>query len=387
VNLPLFIAWRYLFAKKSHNIINVISFISAAGLAIGTAALILILSVYNGFNCVVEENLSSSDPDILIVRPDRSVFEPEDSPQLREIISDSRVAMSSGVLEFGVYFKYDKNESVGYIRGVDEFPGVRLRLGDIPQAISGMGLASRLDIRPSRTVPLKIYYPDRDSNISLIDPSSSLREAEVYPGELVNFGAEQDDKMAVVPIETARKLFSAPEGAVNGLSLYLKDNSKPAVESFRKSFHPDGFLLLDSHRQHPDLFRMMSLEKAAVFLILVLIVLIVSFNIFGSLSMLIIEKEEDVRTLRSLGAGNELIRRIFLLEGSLVSLLGMLEGLVIGVGLALAQQYLGIIKMPGNFLVDSYPVVLKWTDVVVSAFSVASIGVLIALLPSRKAVA
>lgn len=386
MKLPFFIASRYLFARKSHVIINVISWISAAGLAIGTAALIIILSVYNGFDRIIEENLSSTDPDILIRRVDGDIFLAGDTPSLMSVLDREEVEMTSGILEFEAYLKYGGHEAAGLLRGMEKMPGVQLTAGDIPQAVAGMSLAASLGIRCGRVEPLKIYFPDRKRKLSMADPASSLHCEDVFPNAVLNLGAELDDKLVIIPLESARKLYNGQQGCVNGIALYLKDNSRRAVSKFRRSVSVDEFQLLDSRRQHPELFKMMKLEKGAIFLILMIVVLIVAFNIFGSLSMLVIEKEEDTATLRALGMQDGTIRNLFLLEGWLITLTGLLAGLVAGVCISLIQQHFGLVKMPGNFLVDAYPVVLKWTDVLLSAVCVSLIGLVVAIAPSRKAV-
>ena len=199
----------------------------------------------------------------------------------------------------------------------------------------------------------------------------------------MSISSDTDAELLIVPLHTMRNLLGSSGEEVSGVELRLTDNSRRAVKRFKKDY-ASRCTLLDSVEQHPTLYRMMKYEKAAVFFILLFVVIIVAFNIFGSLSMLIIEKKEDIATLKAMGARDSMIRRIFMLEGWLISLLGLAVGLVVGVALALLQQHLGIVKMPGNFLITAYPVVVKAGDIILTAAGVALTGLVIALLSTRN---
>lgn len=372
MSLPWRIAVRYLFSKKSHNVINVISMVSAVGLAIGSAALVLILSVYNGFNNVIEENMSEMDPDILLVRDDGKMFVPGD--ETAELLRSPEVARTGKVLEFNVYARYDGRQGAARLRGLE----------DMPHTLTGMAFSYRMGINPHLSEPLELYFPDRKRGFSAVNPSSSLRMEKVYPFDRVNFGSELDAKMVAVPLEVATSLYG--DECVSGIEICLKDGSPSSIRKFIDSHGVPGFVLLDEHMQHPELYRMMKLEKAAVFLILLLVVLIVALNVYGSLSMLVMEKKGDIATLRAMGATDGTIRRIFLFEGWLISLAGMAAGLVVGLVLALLQQKFGIVKMPGNFLVSAYPVSVQIKDLVLTAAGIGLIGLVIAFFPSKKSI-
>ena len=216
----------------------------------------------------------------------------------------------------------------------------------------------------------------------MADPASSLNVATVFPSGVVSVNNDTDRTLLVVPIEVMRDLCSC-ENEVTGLEIRLKDKSPRAVRSLSHKLGPE-YVLMDRTAQHPETYRMMKYEKMAVFLILLFVVIIVSFNIFGSLTMLIIEKREDMATLSSLGAAPSMIRRIFVLEGWLISLAGLVAGLILGVGLSLLQQRLGIIKMPGSFLIDAYPVIIKPLDIIFTCAGVALVGLTVALAASGK---
>ncbi|MBQ9462154.1 MAG: ABC transporter permease [Bacteroidales bacterium] len=396
MNVPLFIARRYLFARKSHNVINVISAISAAGMAIGTAALVLILSVYNGFDSLIEKNVGDLSPDLLMVSPEHAAhFEP-DSLLLDRLAADERVAGLRCVLEDNVFLTYGERQSIARARGVDDgfedsgalvehiYEGTfQLHKGDIPTAIVGSSLARKLNIHPRFIDPVILYYPDREGQISPSNPTASARSAKVFPAGLMSISSEVDAELIIVPLHTMRSLMGSRGEEVSGVELILKDGTKKGIRSFKRSYAAEC-RLLDRYEQQPTLFKMMRYEKLAVFFILLFVVLIVALNIYGSLSMLIIEKTDDVATLRAMGASDGLVRRIFVFEGWLISLLGMITGLVAGVSLALAQQKFGLVKMPGNFLIESYPVILKAQDIVLTVLSVAVVGLVIALLSTGR---
>ena len=396
MRLPLFIARRYLFARKSHNVINVISAISAAGMAIGTAALILILSVYNGFDSLIKQNLGDLDPDLMWVDGGGAAKFVPDSSLADAFAADPRVASVCYTLEDNVFLCYSDKQSIARAKGVDEnyeehgrlashvYEGaLQLHKGDVPMAIVGSALAHKMGIHPRFIDPLLLYYPDRNAAISVSNPTSSARSEKLFPAALMSISSDTDAELLIVPLHTMRSLLGSSGEEVSGVELRLTDNSRRAVKRFKKDY-TSRCTLLDSVEQHPTLYRMMKYEKAAVFFILLFVVIIVAFNIFGSLSMLIIEKKEDIATLKAIGARDSMIRRIFMLEGWLISLLGLAVGLVVGVALALLQQHLGIVKMPGNFLITAYPVVVKAGDIILTAAGVALTGLVIALLSTRN---
>lgn len=384
----LTIAWRYLFAKKSHNIINVISAISAVGMAIGTAALVIILSVYNGFSGIISDNLADIDPDIRIESATGRTFAPDSLINLmpRGIRSVGRT------LEFSVFAQCDEKQAVAFIKGADSVfeneSGIKehilarspaLHKGELEMAVIGSGISMKLGANPRFLYPITLFYPETDSKISLADPASSLNSADVWPGGVMSCNADLDEKLIIVPLEIAEELYG--QEVVSGLELRLSDTSAKSIRSMVITLEDivgDDYIVLDRIHQHKELYRMMNLEKAAVFLIMILIVLIVAFNIFGSLTMLMIEKEEDMATLRAMGADDSMTRRIFVLEGWMISIFGMLAGLVTGSLSAFVQQKTGLVKMPGNFLVSAYPVDIQAGDIILAALGVAVVGLVIA---------
>ena len=396
MRLAPFIAGRYLFAKKSHNVINIISAISAIGMAVGTAALIIILSVYNGFDSLIRSMMSTVEPDLLITPSAGKVFVPE-GEAYDWIYDQPEVLSMCCILEENVFISYDGSQGLAKAKGVDwiyeeESPladnirngEFRLYKGDIPQAVVGGSLAYGLGINPRFISPIEIYYPSRTKRVSLADPASALEKAKVFPSGVFSINEDVDKELMIVPIETMRQLLDYDD-EVSAIEIRVVEGTgrkelRQLQEGIAKRLG-GGFEVKDRYRQNEVLYKMMMYEKLATYLILLFVIIIIAFNIFGSLTMLIIEKEDDIRILRSMGADRKLIRRIFVLEGWMISLAGMAAGVAAGTVLALIQQHFGIIKMPGQFVVQAYPVILSWSDIAITAAAVAAIGYLIALLP------
>lgn len=372
MKLSLYIAKRYLFAKKSHNVINIISAISATGMAIGTAALIIILSVYNGFDNIIRQNLSESDPDYLILPSEGKTFNGSDLPlsALAETFS------ISGIIEESVFITYGGNQGFAKARGVENSDSSSLWLGDIARAKFGPGIASELGINPRFVENAFLYFPDRNAKFSPVNPEAALNNVRVKPVDIFTSTTEFDNDLVIVPIELMRTLLGYGEDEFTAVE--LRGRAGAALDL------GNDFVILDRYHQHPEIYKMMKYEKAAIYLILIFIVIIISLNIFGSLSMLIIEKQGDIDTLHALGADDKLIRKIFALEGWLISLLGMVSGLVVGILTVVIQSRFGIVKLPGNYLVDAYPVALQWTDVLLTAAAVTAIGFIISLSAGRN---
>lgn len=418
MKLPLLFALRYLFARKSHNVINIISAISAAGMAVGTAALIIILSVYNGFDGLVRSSMSTLDPDFLITPAAGKVFVPEEHREAFDRLYEMpEIETMCTVLEESVFVSYDKRQASARAKGVDEVyeeqtalrehirsGQFRLHRGDIPEVCVGAGLAWQLGLNPRFVTPLEIWYPSRGRSVSLANPAGALNCAKVYPTGTFSINSDVDTQYIILPIEKMRELLEY-EDEVSGVEIRLrgedgagsagadvdrggwrvgqKTDVRRVGAEIARIMGPD-FVVKDRYRQNESVYKMMTYEKIVIWMILLFVVLIIAFNIFGSLSMLIIEKKEDIGTMRHLGMPERSIRRVFVLEGWMISLLGLFIGLVVGLAFAYLQQETGFVKMPGNFLVESYPVVIQPLDILVTAVSVALVGWLIALIPARR---
>ena len=398
MGIGLKIAWRYLFAKKTQNVINIISAISACGMAVGTAALIIVLAVYNGFDSIVSSSLSCVEPDLLITPASGKYFVPEGGIY-GQLYSDPSVKSICCVLEETVFLSYGKKQATAQVRGVDEIyeeesdiashivrGEYKLHKGSVPLACLGTALAHRLEANPAFVTPMEIWYPSRTRKFSAISPAASLESVKVWPSGIFNINSEVDEQLVIVPIETMRELLELKE-EVSAVEIRLVPG-EGNVTALRKAISDalgTEFLVKDRYMQNESLYKMMKYEKAAIYLILIFMVLVISLNIYGNLTMLTIEKRGDIFTLKSMGAGDALIRRIFRLEGWLITLVGLVIGAAVGIAVVLLQEHFGIVKMPGGFLVSAYPVILQWTDVALVCISIALIGWLVTLVPSRRA--
>ena len=365
-------------------------------MAVGTAALIIIMSVYNGFDSLVRSMMSNIEPDLLITPATGKVFVPE-GETFDWIYDQTSVKNMCCVLQEQVFINYDGQQGLAIAKGVDwiyeeESPlqdhivdgEFKLHRGDIPLASVGSGLAYEMGISPRFVSGIEIYFPSRTRRLSPTSPLSSVEAIKVWPSSIFSINSDVDKNLMILPIEQMRELLEY-ENEVSAVELRLAQGyGKDELKRLQKEIGTrlgEGFEVKDRFQQNESLYKMMKYEKAAIYMILIFVIIIIAFNIFGSLSMLIIEKRPDIATLRSLGAQEGLIKRIFVLEGWLISLTGLAAGLIIGIGFTLIQQHLGIIKMPGQFLVQAYPVILSWKDIILTAAGVAMIGYLIALLP------
>ena len=393
MHLPLFIAKRYLFAKKSHNVINIISIISACGIAIGTAALIIIMSVYNGLQGFITEIYSTYEADLLIAPAQGKEFSPH-GDAFDIIKGDPRIAYYCEVVEENVFVRYGNEESVATVRGVDSsFAAVTnfknfmaegrfsLYHGEVPEAVMGQILAYNLGARTHFMDAVELYFPSRYRPISMLSPASSLNKEKVYMAGIFRIEQSYDSQYMFVPISVARDLLEY-EDEVTSIELHVApDTDIGDLQTEIKKLLGSGYSVKNRYEQNETLYKMMSSEKLIIFVLLFFIIIVIACNLFGSLFMLIMEKQDDVRTLKSLGAGESLIKKIFIIEGWLISLIGLAAGLVLSLTFCLLQHLFGIIPMPGNFAIKSYPVVVSIWDVVITACGVAALGFVISVIP------
>lgn len=393
--MPFFIAWRYLFAKKSRQVINVISWISAAGIALGTMALVVILSVYNGFDNLVLDMYHTFDADLLVRPAAGKVFTP--SAEFHRLTQDSRIAAVCPVIEEDVFLQYRGQQAVATLKAIDSiFTSITplkdqilhgkfdVYFGEIEEAVLGRGLANQLGVNVAFVDPLWIYYPEKDAAFSPLNPMASIKSEKLYPSGIFAVEQHYDSQYIFVPLATARRLLSYTS-ELSYVELKLQDGEKvkPLQKKLIKELGSD-FQVLNRRQQNQTLYKMMTTEKVVIFVLLGFIVLIISCNILGSLGMLILEKKQDVEILRSMGASEKLVKQIFLLEGWLISVVGLLSGLVLGLLLCLAQIYFGIIKLPGSFSVRFYPVDVHPLDLLLIALTVLGLGFLAAYAPVRS---
>lgn len=402
---PLHIALRYLFARKSHNVINIISIISAAGIAIGSMALILILSVYNGFDNSIKEIYESFKADFVITPTTGKKFEitPQD---INRISAVPEIGSCSPVLEENIYVRYGDREAIATVRGIEdeylllnhiqeniiEGEAGSTTYGEIQNAIISQPLARTLGLRTRFLTPIEMYYPKKSGAISITNPLASVNTATFSPSAVIRTDGETDANILYAGMEAVKKLTETPDNYCTALEIYLSQNVRKSGISSKVEANIKGQLeqifpdcsVKDKMQQNSTLYKMMKAEKFAVYLILFFIIAIISINIFNSLSMLITDKREDISTFLSMGAERELVQKVFHLHGFLISFIGCIIGIAVGLILAFIQQQTGIISIPGNYLISAYPVEIQLTDIAITFVGVCATGYLISGIPVRK---
>ncbi len=402
---PLHIALRYLFAKKSHNVINIISIISAAGIAIGSMALILILSVYNGFDNSIREIYEGYKADFVIAPTTGKTFTV--TPDNLAVIGNiPGIAGCSPVLEENVFIKYSDKEAIATIRGIEEDylqhshiqeniieGGPKTSHGEINNAILSQQLARTLGLRVRFLTPLEMYFPKKGSAVSITNPLASLNTATFYPSSVIKADGETDSNILYAGMESVKALTEAAENNYTHLEIYLQEQDGNPAKSLKKENRriKESLQLIfpecsvkDRAEQNATLYKMMKAEKFAVYLILFFVIGIISINIFSSLSMLITDKSEDIATFLSMGATKELVQEVFHLHGFLISFTGCLIGTAIGLLLAFIQQQTGLISIPGNYLITAYPVDIQISDVLITVIGVSAIGFAVSRMPVKN---
>jgi lipoprotein-releasing system permease protein len=398
VNLSFYIARRYLLGKKSRNAINIISGISVFGVTVGTMALVIVLSVFNGFDEVVKSLFSAFDPDIKISPVEGKTFIPEDSVTA-EILALPGVVALSKVLEENVLLLYGEKQHIATIKGVDDafiqvsgidsmiYDGsMKLKDQNRPYAVVGQGVAYSLRIGLNFVDPLFVYTIDRKAKFNMAQPEESVRRDFIYPSGIFAIEQDFDSRYVIVPIEFVRELLSYDK-EISFMEIKLDPRYPPdQVQSAISSIAGDHLQVKNREQQNALFYRVMKSEKWAIFLILTFILIIASFNIIGSLSMLIIDKKKDIVTLRNMGATNRFIERVFLAEGWLISVIGSILGLALGTGFSWLQQRFGLIRLQGSgtFVIDSYPVKIEGIDILLIWITVLLIGFIAARYPVKQ---
>lgn len=401
MNFPFYIARRYLFSKKSTHAINVISGISVVGVAVATMALVVTLSVFNGFHDLVASFFTQMDPQ-LKVTPVKGKTAPADDPILTEIRQMPEVEVATECLEEQALAVYGDRQMMVKIKGVeDNFNQLthiqeilegdgdfELHAADLNYGIPGLGVAYQLGLGYTYEHPLKIFAPRREGQLNMANPTEGFVVDELYsPGVVFCMKQGKYDKNYILTsLAFTRHLFDL-EGRLSSLELRLKPGSDfERVKGQMEEIAGDKYHVFDRYEQQDDTFRIMKVEKLIAYVFLTFILMIACFNIIGSLSMLIIDKKEDVVTLRNLGAKDHQITRIFLFEGRLISAIGAVLGVLIGLLLCWLQQQYGIVRLgssEGSFVVDAYPVSVHPWDIVLILFTVMAVGFLSVWYPVR----
>ncbi len=401
LNVERYIAWRYLFSKKGHNAINIVSGISAAAVAMVTAAMICVLSVMNGFGKLVEQMFSEFDPVLLVVPAEGQTLRTDTFP-IHSLYAREDIHAISRQLEQTALVRYKDHQMPARLLGVDSLFRETAHIdsiitdgyfsvwdGAFERAVPGRGLAAQIGINAHFTGALHLYAPRRTERVNMLRPDKSLvHEHAFIAGTFAVNQIDYDDQLMLVSLPLAQRLFEYDEQTATALRIQPKEGVKTAsLKAALRQSLGEGYRVLDRYEQQQDFFRILRIEKLLTVILLVFILLIASFNIIGSLSMLIIDKREDSRILSHLGADEQTIKRTFLIEGWLISSLGALSGLVAGVLLCLGQEHFGWLKLGtgSEYVISAYPVQVQAGDVLLVAVIVLALGFAAAWGTVRKA--
>lgn len=401
MNLPFYIARRYLFSKKKHNAINIISAVSVCGVALATLALVCTLSVFNGFQDMVAGFFTAFDPELKITVREGKVFDPHES-RVAQIHAMPEIEVWTETLEENAMVQYKDRQTMAVIKGVEDnfeqltaidsllYGTGKFVLNDsvVDYGILGVELMSELGTGIQFVDPLQVYAPKRDARVNMANPAASFNSDYLFsPGAVFIVNQQKyDARYILTSLGFARRLFDY-DTEVSAIEIKLKPGSNiDAVEKKMEEILGERFVVQNRYEQQADVFRIMEIEKFISYLFLTFILAIACFNVIGSLSMLILDKRDDVETLRNLGAGDQLITRIFLFEGRMISVFGASIGIVLGLLLCFLQQKFGLISLGGgncSFVVDAYPVSVHLTDVLLVFVTVIAVGFLSVWYPVK----
>ena len=398
MNYKLFIAIRYLFSKKRHNTINLITWVSMVGVAIGTTALIVVLSVVNGFENMVQDSFSAFDPSLKILPREGKSFSSEDSL----ITQAKRLKIHTAwceVIEQDGLIAFNDRQSPAIIKGVDDNYTYIVNNENIIWdgslefnnsydnrniAAIGIGLAERINSGVDLTQPLTLYAP-KNRKVNLARPDANFTQTTFYNNGI--FSVQQpkyDDNLIVMPIDIVRNAYQLKPDYVTAIEIKCEGKNIKSAKKRLQDIVSEQYIILDQYEQQADFYRIVKIEKWTTFMILCFIVLIATFNIIGSLSMIIIEKGGDIALFKSLGATHKQTQQLFVLEGTLISTLGVIIGTIFGIGIVLLQQYLGLIKIGTGYVAQIYPVELQLFDVIAIIITVLTMGYVSALYTVRR---
>lgn len=401
MNLPFYIARRYLFSKKKHNAINIISAISVCGVALATMALVCTLSVFNGFQDTVAELFTVFDPELKVTVAEGKVFDSQDE-RIRQVRELPEVEVLTETLEENAMVQYKDRQTMAVIKGVQNnfeqltaIDSILYGAGEfilhdsiVDYGVMGIELVSTLGTGIQFVDPLQVYIPKRGVKVNMANPASSFNSDYLFsPGAVFAVNQQKyDNQYILTSLDFLRRLLDYTT-EVSAIELKLKPGvNVSSVKSDIENILGDDFIVKNRYEQQEDVFRIMEIEKLVSYLFLTFILVIACFNVIGSLSMLILDKKEDVLTLRNLGADDRLISRIFLFEGRMISFCGALIGIVLGLILCFIQQKYGLITLGSggdSFVVDAYPVSVHFWDVILVFVTVSAIGFLSVWYPVR----
>ena len=396
MSLPLRIAWRYLMSKKGHQAVNVISIVAVCGIVVATAALICVLSVFNGFRGLIMGKLAMLDPEVAITATMGKTINNADSiidavsgiPGVERavpVIEDQALAMYAQ-LQMPVRLKGvpDDYNTMNQMDSVIVDGQWKLRDQVSRYAVAGAGPAVRLCVRPDFIGMVRLYAPQRQGHVNIANPMGAFRQDSLFVSGIFQLQQNNyDADLIYVPLDMARDLFDYDTEATQvEVKLAAGANEQQAMRAITQALG-DGYLVKNRLMQQSEAYRLVNIEKWMAFLLLAFILIIATFNVISTLSLLIIEKDDSIATLRALGANDRQISRIFVLQGWLITLVGAITGVVIGLILCLCQQRFGWLHLsgdPANMIIDAYPVEVQWTDVLVTLALVAAVGLLTSMV-------
>ena len=397
----LHIAWRYLFSKKGHNAINIVSGVSAAAVGVVTAAMVCVLSVMNGFGALVEHMFSEFDPEIRITAAEGKSFQLDTLP-VQQALALPFVQATSEVVEEMALVRYKDHQQPARVMGVDSVFQQITHIdtiitdgyfsvfdGAFDRCVMGRGLATQIGVNAHFVGAVHLYAPKRLERVNMLRPDEAfLHEKAFMAGTFAVNQTSYDDQLLLVSLPLARRLFQYDTLTVTALELQLDPKGHFSARQMKAQLREclgEGYVVADRYEQQSDFFRILKIEKLLTALLLAFILLIACFNVIGSLSMLIIDKQDDICILRHLGATPQIIRRIFLCEGWFIIVLGAVFGLVIGLTICLLQQHLGLLKLGSgtDYVISAYPVLVQAFDVLAVAMIVLGMGFLAAWYATR----
>ena len=409
MKFPSFIAQRYLLAKKSHNLINIVTWISIISVCVATFAMIFVLSVFNGFNVVISDMIHQFSPDLNISSVKGKTINLNDFPldKLKEIDGVDYVFPT---ITEDVLFKNSNKQQIGQVKGVpDDYNKIsrvrgtilndstfNIRYNDINFGIPGAGMAYFLGINVYQPYSsIQVYVPKR-GNASSFNIENSFNSSKLIVTKVFSSQQEVDEKLVLAPLNWLSDLMEY-ENIVTDVEVFINDKSLKAngkrqlarIKKEIKDILGEDYKVFDQYEQQETLYKMMKAEKMAVYLILTFILIMATFNVIGTLSMLIIDKRKDISLLKAMGADKTLIKKIFINEGLLISVVGGILGLMLGIVAVLIQQHFGIIRLgngDGNYIIDAYPVALQLTDVILAFITIAVIGSIASFFTATKSI-
>jgi lipoprotein-releasing system permease protein len=398
LNLPFFIARRYLISKKSHNIINIISWISLVGVMVGSMALVIVLSVFNGLETMVEKSFNSFNPDFVITPKQGKVFD-QDSLLIKKIATLEGVAAVTKVLDDVALLTYENKQFIAHLKGVDPNFGKYnsfdtllidgrfvLQSGEINRAVLGAGVAYHLGLNLMSMKSITAYYPNRFAK-NLSDPLTAFNTEKLLPSGTFSAQNETDYSFVIVPISFMQKL-TQYEKQISGIEVQLLPNvAAKKIQGQLDELMGEKFVVKNRFQQEEVMYKVFQMEKIVVFIILSFILFLATFNIIGTITMLIVEKKKDVEILKNIGADKRLIEKIFTAEGLMINLLGGLFGLALGGIICFVQQQFGLITMGqenAQYAVSAYPVEMRATDFLLIFAVITVTGVISTWIPVKQ---